>query len=151
MTEPRWSSDDALLADLKEALARSGAGDESLLEVGRSAYTWRTVDEELAALTYDSLLDDRVLVRGATDVPRSMVFEHGAESLQVDVLADRIVGQLVPGGPGEVVVQSRTEDVARATTDAAGLFDIALAVRGLLVRFRCRTGSGPLVTDWVSI
>ena len=151
MTEPRWSDDDALLADLQEALAQAGAGDDAQLELGRSAFTWRTVDEELAALTYDSLLDEAAVVRGATDGPRSMVFEAGTDSVEVDVLPDRIVGQLVPATPGEVVVQSRTQEVARTTADPAGVFSVAVTAPGTLVRFQCRTAGRTLVTEWVRI
>ncbi len=155
MTEPRWSDDDALLADLKAALAHAGPADDALLESGRGAFAWRTVDAELAALTYDSLLDDLTVVRGGTgaptDGPRSLVFEAGDVSVELDVLPGRIVGQLVPGAPGEVVVQSRTEDLVRATADDAGLFSVEVTAPDGPVRLRCTTAAGTLVTDWVRI
>jgi hypothetical protein len=155
MTEPRWSDDDALLADLKAALAQAGPPDEALLESGRSAFAWRTVDAELAALTYDSLLDELTVVRGQSggtaDGPRSLVFEAGDVSVELDVLPGRIVGQIVPGAAGEVVVQTPTEDLVRATADDAGLFSVTVTTPDGLVRLRCTTAAGTVVTDWVRI
>ena len=150
MTEPRWSSDDVLLADLQAALAQAGVG-EADLEAGRSALGARTVDSELAALTYDSLVDDHAAERGAPDAPRRLVFNAGSASVELDVLPDRIVGRLVPGMAADVVVQSRSQQLGRTTADDAGGFTVALAARGLLVRVRCSGPSRTLVTDWVTL
>lgn len=153
MTQPRWSGeDDALMADIRQALAQSAPGSDAVLEAGRRAFTWRTVDEELAGLTYDSLLDDGALVRGAPGAARSLLFDAEDLSMEVDILPGRLVGQLVPGVPGEIVVESRTGDVARAAADDEGCFTIAVGTTtDPLLRLRCTTALGVVVTDWVSI
>jgi hypothetical protein len=152
MTQPRWSGDDELLGDLRDALAHGGPVSAADLEAGRRAYEWRTVDEELAALTYDSLLDDGAVVRGASASPRSLVFEAGDVSVEVDVLPHRLVGQLVPGAAGDVVVQSGTEVVGRVQADDAGCFSVPIdPSSAALVRLRCTTGARTVVTDWVTI
>jgi hypothetical protein len=152
MTQPRWSGDDALLRDLQDALAHGAPARDADLEAGRAAYAWRTVDEELAALTYDSLLDDGPTVRGVATAPRSLVFESGDVAVELDVLPQRLVGQLVPGAAGDVVVQSGTEVVARVRADDAGCFSVSIdPSRAPLVRLRCTTGDRTVVTDWVTI
>lgn len=149
MTQERWHDDEALLADLRQALAYGAPRDEALVEAGRAAFTWRTVDEELAALSYDSLLDDLSMVRGVDTAPRTLVFDAGALSVEVELDAGRLVGQLVPATAGEVVVQSQGAEVARATADGAGCFT-ARVPSGMRVRLRCTTESADVVTDWVS-
>lgn len=149
MAQRRWDDDESLLADLGEALAFA-APREAVLDAGRQALTWRTVDEELASLSYDSLLDDRVMVRGAGAVPRSLVFDSGSLSVELELDADRIVGQLVPAASGKVVVQSETVDVVvRGSADTEGCFTLHGVPSGTRVRLRCSTGSASVVTDWV--
>ncbi len=152
MTQPRWSGDDELLRDLQEALAHAAPARDTDLEAGRSAYAWRTVDEELAALTYDSLLDDVPAVRGVATAPRSLVFESDDVAVELDVLPQRLVGQLVPGTAGDVVVLSRTGVVTRVRADDAGCFSVSIDPAGApLVRLRCTISDRTVVTDWVTI
>ncbi|MGW6130027.1 hypothetical protein ACWFNE_08375 [Cellulomonas sp. NPDC055163] len=148
MTQPRWTDDDELLADLRDALGAGAPVDDRTLDAGRAAWTWRTVDAELATLSYDSLLDDRVLVRGPVSAPRSLVFDAPALTIEVEVTAGRVVGQLVPPGPGAVVLETESAQEAPVATDDAGCFTLA-AAPGALVRLRCTTPSTTVVTDWV--
>jgi hypothetical protein len=148
MTQPRWTDDESLIADLRDALGGTTPADERRLDAARAAFTWRTVDAELASLTYDSLLDDRVLVRGAVTAPRSLVFDAAALSVELEITADRIVGQLVPPGPGDVLVQTEAVDVARVPADDAGCFTVA-GTPGARIRLRCTTPTATVVTDWV--
>jgi hypothetical protein len=152
MTQPGWSDDDALMADLMQALARSAPADDAVLEAGRRAFTWRTVDEELASLTYDSLLDDTALVRSGSATTRSLEFETDDVAVTVDILPRRLVGQLVPGTRGEIVVESRAGEVGRGVVDDQGCFTLDVDVAAdALVRLRCTTEGGTVVTDWVGI
>src|SRR5512132_2576246 len=54
MTSPWWVDDDELLGELHRALEPVPA---SFVEAGKMAFTWRSIDAELAALTYDSSRD----------------------------------------------------------------------------------------------
>lgn len=148
MAHHGWNDDETLLAELRAALGGGAAVDERELEAARGAFTWRTVDAELASLTYDSLLDDRVLVRGTATAPRSLVFDAAELSVELEITADRIVGQLVPPGPGDVVLQTERADVAHVLADDAGCFTVPGAPRER-IRLRCTTPSGTVVTDWV--
>ena len=55
----------------------------------RAAWTWRTIDAELAALVHDSTLDDQELVgvRGAATV-RALSFAAGEHMIEVEVSED---------------------------------------------------------------
>ncbi|WP_203748714.1 hypothetical protein [Cellulomonas chitinilytica] len=154
MTQPRWSDDDQLLADVQRALA-AAAVDDHVLESGKAAFAWRTVDSELAELTYDSLLDDGAAVRGGTSESgtvemRSLAFEAGSVTVELDVSPTRIVGQLVPGRQGVIVLQAPTGEVGRVASDESGYFAIAAPAEPL-VRVRCTTDLGSVVTDWVRL
>lgn len=148
MTQPRWTDDDELLADLRDALGAGTPVSGREVDAAQAAWTWRTVDAELATLSYDSLLDDRVLVRGAVSAPRSLVFDAADLTVELEVTAGRVVGQLVPPGPGEVVLETESAQETPIATDEAGCFTLAPAP-GALVRLRCTTPSTTVVTDWV--
>lgn len=145
--------DDRLVNELRELLGRVERPPERVVEAGKAAYAWRTVDAELAALTGDSLLDQPVGVRGAPG-PRLLAFEAGDLQIEVEVSAAgmerRLHGQLLPGQPARI--ELRQEGATRtAEADDLGRF----AVRGLLARplsLRCWIpGRGLVHTEWVRI
>jgi hypothetical protein len=150
MTGTGWHDDDRLLADLREALRRAGTAPGRMTAAGEAAFTWRTVDAELAALTYDSLLDEGALVRGVVASPRTLVFEGTELSVEIELTADALVGQLVPPSAGEVTLVAPHGELERTSTDELGCFTLARPQRGP-VRLRCATPSGPLLTEWVPL
>ena len=54
MTSQQWGDDDHLLAALGEAVRAARAVPPEFTAAGQAAFTWRTIDAELAALTFDS-------------------------------------------------------------------------------------------------
>ena len=58
--------DDRLIEVLRRALAEADEVPTEVVAAARAAWTWRTIDAELAALVHDSTLDDQELagVRG---------------------------------------------------------------------------------------
>ena len=74
-------------------------------EAARAAFSWRTIDEELLALTHDSLELADAAVRGALDV-RTLGFESDGLSLEIEVDGDRVFGQVLDAEVDEVVVES---------------------------------------------
>ncbi len=124
-------ADDALLAELGEVLRRDHQPPADVIDAAKELFTWRTVDAELAALTFDSLLDDEpAAVRSTAAAPRLLTFEADGITLELEVEADaggsrRLVGQVVPPRAGdlELVVDGRTD---RVPVDDVGRFVIAL-------------------------
>ena len=151
MTHHRWDDDQPMLDDLSEAL-REAELSGVLTEYGKGAYAWRTVDEDLflASLSSDSSLELARERRSDPGDPRVLVFTAQPLSLELEVLADRVIGQIVPPGPGEIHVEAADGITVRAEADQAGFFDLPGTLSGL-VRLRCDTPTGRLVTDWVRL
>ena len=94
-----WDSDDVLLDALRDALSTPpGDVPPEFVEAAKAAFTWRTIDEELLLITsYDSVLDDTLFARArSTATARQLVFDADGVTLQVEVSAAGITGQLIP-------------------------------------------------------
>lgn len=131
--------DDELLAELAAVVRQASPAPDELVQAGAASFTWRSIDAELAELSFDSLVGagGPVLVRGPGDAARMLVFE--AEGLQVDVEVAPVegggrslVGQVSLEGPGTVEVRSADGGRVHAPLDDHGRFRAA------------RIGPGPL-------
>jgi hypothetical protein len=119
--------------------------------------TWRTIDAELAELSFDSLVDDGgALVRG-TGQPRSLTFRAGDRSIELEVTCERgtctVVGQLLPPGPAILRVR-HSAGIVSIEADELGRFSAqALPTGPLSVQWQPRIGAArpAVVTDWISI
>jgi hypothetical protein len=149
MTASGWDEDDTLLDELATAVRQAGAPTPTMTAAGYAAYSWATVDAELLALTHDSLVEEAVGVRGASG-PRDLVFEGTQVSVELEQDPDCLVGQLVPPTTGEVSLLGPDGELARTDVDELGRFRFERSVAGL-VRLRCSTSSGVLLTDWVRL
>jgi len=149
MTASGWDEDDTLLDELATAVRQAGAPTPTMTAAGYAAYSWATVDAELLALTHDSLIEEAVGVRGASG-PRDLVFEGTQVSVELEQDPDCLVGQLVPPTTGEVSLLGPDGELARTDVDELGRFRFERSVAGL-VRLRCSTSSGVLLTDWVRL
>jgi hypothetical protein len=149
MTASGWDEDDTLLDELATAVRQAGAPTPTMTAAGYAAYSWATVDAELLPLTHDSLIEEAVGVRGASG-PRDLVFEGTQVSVELEQDPDCLVGQLVPPTTGEVSLLGPDGELARTDVDELGRFRFERSVAGL-VRLRCSTSSGVLLTDWVRL
>lgn len=153
MITPLSGDDDQLLSELGEALRSAGPITDDDLGRARGAFTWRTVDEDLAlaALVYDSSIQERELVRGET-VPggRTLLFEGDTVSVEVDVTPDVLLGRVVPPGRADISLLALSGTVSETTADDMGSFVLTAAPPGP-VRLLCRTTTTRLITDWVRL
>jgi hypothetical protein len=150
--------DDALEEELRRAAARIEPVPPELVDAAVGAFTWRTIDAELAELTFDSLLnqDQAALVRGG-EQGRLLSFRASGLSIEVEVTGGgnvrRLVGQLMPPQRATVAIR-HGNDLATVAADELGRFSIGLLHAGP-ISLRCTLGSEtaqpPVVTDWVSI
>jgi hypothetical protein len=122
--------------------------DPAWLEIGGPCYAW--AGWEPASLTFDSSLEHVRVLRAESGHARVLIFTATALSVELELMADRVVGQIVPPGPGEVVVETPDGGSFRIEADDMGFFDFAGMPRGQ-VRLRCETPDGRLVTDWVGL
>ena len=81
---------------------------------------------------------------------RVLIFTSSPLSLELEVLAGHVVGQIVPPGPGEILVEASDGATFQVDADDIGFFDLSGGPRGS-VRLRCDTPTGRLITDWVCL
>jgi len=146
--------DDRLVEVLRRALAEGDGVPAEVVVAARAAWTWRTIDAELAALVHDSTLDDQELVgvRGAATV-RALSFTVGEHYLELEVAEDgdrrSIVGQVMPAHEAGLILEGADgRPPAELAVDALGRFSATRLPAGLV---RLRAAGGPLVTEWVAI
>src|SRR4028119_2074881 len=86
----------ALLDELRALAGRADPVPPAAILAARSAIAWRTIDAELAELTYDSVLDDSLAAVRTSETTRLVTFEAGDAQIEVQVatLAEkrRLVG-----------------------------------------------------------
>ena len=152
MTAAWWADDDQLLAALKVALEASDDLPASLTEMGKASFTWRDIDAELAALTYDSAHD--VLAGAATraepSAARTLTFEASHLSIELEIIGDVLHGQLVPPQPGEIEI--RHADGTSTTTSANDVGYFTGTPPTASFRLHCHTTSDIVVqTGWITL
>jgi hypothetical protein len=144
--EAEMEPDDALLAELAEALRPWTVPPPEVVEAGKQSFTWRTIDAELAVLTHDSLLDATpVLARSGTQ-PRMLTFEAGELTIELEVDSGagqrRLVGQLLPGWPAELELRAGDAEPVTGRSDGLGRFSLPLPAERRRVGLRLRLADG---------
>nr|WP_229875961.1 hypothetical protein [Streptomyces albaduncus] len=133
--------------ELRQAAAVLDPLPPALLQIAVDAYALHDLDARVAALTFDSLVD-AIPVRGVTDAPRMLTFNAGEVTLDVEVTAQGLMGQVLPpqsarievlGGP-QAVTPLAADDMGRFTADTPPSGPFAL---------RLHTGGDVVVTEWL--
>jgi hypothetical protein len=130
---------------------------EDVRTSARLSFEFRSLDDELAALVYDSMIDDDLLagVRSGGSSTRQLTFASSSIVLELEVsdgASRSVVGQVVPPQPAEVVLRHRT-GVAPISTDDLGWFQVPDVPDGP-VSFRCSLGdrsADSVTTSWVTL
>jgi hypothetical protein len=156
------ASGDALMGDLGRLLARLDPVPPQLLDQVRRVFCWRSIDAELAELSFDSLVDrDLALaVRSVGDSvlePRMLGFGavvDGADlSIELEVSSVdgqcTMFGQLSPAGTSAVGVQARDGETVDVPVDDLGCFLVRPVPRGP-VRLQIQHAGRLVQTTWVS-
>jgi len=150
MTTPdRSADDDALMQDLKQAVSEVDMADDMLV-TARAAFTWRTVDAELLALTHDSSLDSAAGVRGAMSDNRILGFTGHDFTVEFEVVEDALVGQLLPAHECRVVLTTPGGRVSEDSVSPDGFFLVPREGRGP-IRLEFQAADFRLATDWISL
>lgn len=145
------TNDEQLLAELREALRTAEEVPTEFVAAGKAAFAWRTVDAELAALA-DEVPGGAELagIRTEHAVVRALSFRAANISIELEVTAEAILGQIVPPGAGHVEVQTQTGTEREAAVDDSGWFRIR-PLPSAMFRLHLRTGSGDVVTEWITL
>lgn len=152
MRQHVWDGDESLLDDLRGALNEQEVPPE-FIEAARAAFTWRTIDAELLAISYDSVLDDDLMARArSTMTARQLIFDADGVSLQLEVTEAGITGQLVPPRSARVELLTPNGVGEEADTDELGCFLMGPPRSGTRlggpIRFRI---DGSALTDWICL
>jgi hypothetical protein len=135
--------------ELRQAAAVLDPVPAELRRVAVDAYALHDLDARLAELTFDSLVD-AIPVRGATDVPRMLTFRTGELSVDVEVAAHGLIGQVLPPQPARIEVLGGPHPAApdTLTADTMGRFTSDVPPAGPFA-LRLRTGGEVVVTEWL--
>jgi hypothetical protein len=152
MTSDWIHDDDALWAALEDALVVARSVPPEIIETGKGCYAWRGVDNELAQLMHDSLLDTALpaATRAEPAVVRALTFVARNLTIEVEISDNAVRGQVIPHQTAEVDLEFRDRDNVRVAADELGYFVIT-RIATTSFRLHCRTKSGLLVsTMWIS-
>lgn len=155
----RWAGDDALSADLSDALAEVEVTERIMSSAATAFAAHRgmlaaraNLDLELMLLTlvYDSHENTEALAvrdrSGGTS--RTLVFESEDLGVEVEIESGGIEGQLIPPRAGRVTLRSADRTIATADTDEVGYFRFDVHPSGPL-RLECTNETGTCVTEWL--
>lgn len=145
------TNDIQLLAELREALRTADEVPAEFVAAGKAAFAWRTVDAELAALT-EEMSGEAALagMRAEQAVVRALSFRTASMSIELEVTAEAILGQVVPPSAGRVEVQSHEGTERESMVDESGWFTIR-PLPSTIFRLHLSTGSGDVVTEWITL
>lgn len=141
-----------ILEVLGHALEHSDPVPLAVTDAGKAAFTWRTIDAELAELVFDSARDELVGVRSETLTERQLTFQTPSVEIEVMIVGDtrHLVGQLVPAQEAEVTLIAG-ESSSQTKTDHLGRFDFSAVETGR-IRLQIRNGEGlSITTAWFEV
>jgi hypothetical protein len=154
MADQWWNDDDQLMAVLQDALNAAADMPPEFVDAGKAAYAWRTIDADLAALTYDSAWDaDQLSTATRTEhaTLRALTFASDELTIEVEITDDAVLGQIMPTQAGSVTISVVDgPELGPVPIDELGFFVVRPVPAGAF-RLLCRTASGATaITGWVS-
>jgi hypothetical protein len=133
--------------ELRQAAAVLDPVPAQLQQIAVDAYALHDLDARVAELTFDSLVD-ALPVRGAGDVPRMLTFRAGEVTVDVEVTAQGLMGQVLPPQPARIEVLGGPRPGSPLTADDLGRFTGDAPPSGPFA-LRLRTGGDVVVTEWL--
>jgi hypothetical protein len=150
-------ADDKLLRELRRVVSAVDPVPEHVLEAARIALDWRTVDDELAELLYDSSTEPGL--SGVRAEGRSRVLNFGGERVKLEVEVSgsgqerTLTGQVDPAGSARIEIR-HTDHVTTVAADDRGRF-IASSIPPGSVSLRCLLDAPghprALATPWLPL
>lgn len=177
MTEPTpaWESDEGLLMLVQDALNAPDAVPPAVKRAAYEAFTWRTIDAELASLAEDVLpgvdpagvdsagVDSAgvhpvgveatglevALTRSVQADVTALTLASPSVTFELQVLPGIVLGQMIPAGGHRLEVQRLAGRTYEVPVDDLGCFTLEPAPGGL---FRLRLdGDSIVTTSWISL
>ncbi|MET9523293.1 hypothetical protein ABZ935_05545 [Streptomyces coeruleorubidus] len=133
--------------ELRQAAAVLDPVPAELQQIAVDAYALHDLDARVAELTFDSLVD-ALPVRGAGDPPRMLTFQAGEVTVDIEVTAHGLMGQVLPPQPARIEVLTGPRPGSSLTSDDLGRFTADAPPPGPFA-LRLRTGGDVVVTEWL--
>jgi hypothetical protein len=149
---PPEIGDEALLAALRHAIGARQSVPPEFVQAAKDAFAWHNIDAELAQLTFDSTLGhDLARTRAEAASIRALTFTSARLTIDLEVTADSVLGQIVPTQAAEIEVQARSGAGTVIASDDIGCFVIRPIPRGSF-RLHCRAVGGvDVLTGWITL
>jgi hypothetical protein len=145
--------DDKLIEELRSVLRRTDPVPGDVTDFAKAAFGWRRLDADLAELLEDSALESEsaALARGSGG--RSLTFRSDDLTIDIEVEADTLLGQLAPVPNSATIELQDTNRTVVTTTesDTLGRFRLTLQVDGRLRLRVLRPDAQPLETSWFTV
>jgi hypothetical protein len=142
-----------LLAALREALRAREAVPPNFVAAAKNAFAWRTIDSEIAQLTYDSSRDPELQpsLRAEAATIRALTFTSAHLTIEVEVSRGSLLGQIIPPQAGVITVQPMGGAEAEFPADEIGCFSVRPIPAGPF-RLHCRADAGAdAQTGWITL
>ena len=148
--------DETMMEELRGLVGRVDPVPELVDEAARAAFTWRTVDAELAELMRDSAEAEALALRGVGTGPRLLSFESPRVAIEAEVTVlgpreRRLAGQIVPPLAATVVFEqggvrltAQADELGRFAFDRVGAGPARL-------RATLPDGGMEIATPWTSL
>ncbi|MGF0175438.1 hypothetical protein ACQF36_34685 [Streptomyces sp. Marseille-Q5077] len=133
--------------ELRQAAAILDPVPAQLRQLAVEAFALHDLDARIAELTFDSVVD-AIPVRGATDVPRMLTFRSGDVTVDVEVTAQGLMGQVLPPQQARIEVLGGPQTATPVVADDMGRFTSEAPPNGPFA-LRLRTGAEVVVTEWL--
>ncbi len=152
------AEDRELLGEFADAWRSVGEIPVVRYEAGYAMYTWRTFDDELAQLLYDSQTGYAAAggVRSAQASLRALRYATAEIAIELEIAPDHVLGQLVPHVAERISVIRRggaetdPPDDVEIPVDGLGCFDITPWPTSPF-RIRVETDGSPISTPWIHL
>ncbi|GGM70673.1 hypothetical protein ACFFX1_28780 [Dactylosporangium sucinum] len=142
-------SDDSLLEELGAAIRDAGRVPESFRAAGRAAFAWRNVDAELASLSVEPAA--AAGTRAEPAALRAFTFAARELSIEVEVTADALVGQVVPPRPGRIELRTGAGFEQATDVDEVGWFAFRPLPTGMFRLYLHTPDGSQILTEWVTL
>ena len=145
----------AALRVLGDALRAADGPPREVVDQAKQLFTWRTVDAELAELTFDSLVSGAPAGVRGEGTARSVTFETPAVVIDCEISpageAYDVMGSVSPTDGLSLALERPGGHETAVAVDDHGRFRIDGLERGT-VRFVVRAGEAArIVTDWFGL
>jgi hypothetical protein len=127
--------------------AELGPIPRELSQFAFDALQWRLLDEELAAITFDSATDELVGIRGTATLRHALRFEGRGIAVSISVTDEGVVGSIEPPASYSLRIEGPQRRIS-VRTDDRGQF--ATSQSQLPLRVVVEVDGGNFVSPWVT-